>query len=495
MEDGKSPPAHADNGQSGDRGSKGPRPSKRSSNPGSARAPGNVATSTDQPKSQPMRRPNGFAPRAAGVRAIAGVLNEGRSLDDAMDRAYVAHYVAEMEPRDRAFMHLLVVSVLRHTGELDAVVSSFIDKALPAKSGLLWPILLCGAAQLLILDTPPHAAISLAVEQARADTGARRFDRLVNAVLRKVAVDGAARLASLDRVRLNTPDWLWERWCGTYGEETARAIAHACQHEAALDVSVKSDATGWAEKLGGIVLQTGSVRLKARGRIEDLPGYHEGEWWVQDAAAALPARLLGPVAGLTVADLCAAPGGKTAELAASGAIVTAVDVSPVRLERLHDNVARLKLAVEVVTADVATWAPGRLFDAVLLDAPCTATGTIRRHPDIMHLKRVRDVAPLAELQYLLLENAGRLVRPGGQLVYCSCSLEREEGVDVVTRFLQANPAFARKPIQATEFGGESAWISPEGDLRTLPIHLPREEPGLSGMDGFYAARLVRAVEM
>jgi 16S rRNA (cytosine967-C5)-methyltransferase len=444
-----------------------------------------------QSASVPVRRPNGFAPRAASVRAIAGVLNEGRSLDDAMERAFAAHGGADMEPRDRAFMHLLVVSVLRHSGELDAVISSFIDKALPAKSGLLWPILLCGAAQLLCLDTPPHAAISLAVEQARADTGARRFDRLVNAVLRKVAVEGPARLAQLDRVRLNTPDWLWERWCATYGEDTARAIAAASQAEAALDLSVKSDAAGWASTLGGVVVPTGSVRLKARGRIEDLPGYDAGEWWVQDAAAALPGQLLGAVAGMTIADLCAAPGGKTAELAARGAIVTAVDVSAARLARLHDNMARLNLAVEVVTADVATWAPDRLFDAVLLDAPCTATGTIRRHPDIPHLKRARDIAPLAELQFQLLASASRLVRPGGQLVYCSCSLEREEGIDVVTRFLGGHGEFTRNKVMPSEVGGVGDWISPEGDLRTLPIHLQRDEPGLSGVDGFYAARLVR----
>jgi 16S rRNA (cytosine967-C5)-methyltransferase len=440
----------------------------------------------------PIRRPPGYAPRAAAVRAIAGVLHEGRSFDDALERAFLANGGATMEPRDRAFTHLLVVTVLRRKGELDAVVSTFIDKSLPAKQGLVWPILLCGAAQLLCLETPPHAAISLAVDQARADTGARRFDRLVNAVLRRVAVDGPARLAELDGVMLNTPEWLWQRWRSNYGEEVARAIAAANQLEAALDISVKSDAARWAEQLGGIVLPTGSVRLKARGRIEDMPGYDDGSWWVQDAAAALPGRLLGDVAGQTVADLCAAPGGKTAELAVAGAHVTAVDVSAKRLERLHDNLARLRLAAEVVVGDVATWSPGRTFDHVLLDAPCTATGTLRRHPDIPHLKRERDIAPLSELQYQLLENARRLVRPGGQLVYCSCSLEPEEGVQHMTRFLVEHPNFTRKPVVASEVGGIADWITPDGDLRTLPTHMTRDEPGLSGVDGFYAARLVRA---
>jgi 16S rRNA (cytosine967-C5)-methyltransferase len=440
----------------------------------------------------PIRRPPGYAPRAAAVRAIAGVLHEGRSFDDALERAFAANGGATMEQRDRAFAHLLVVTVLRRKGELDAVVSTFIDKSLPAKQGLVWPILLCGAAQLLCLETPPHAAISLAVDQARADTGARRFDRLVNAVLRRVAVDGPARLAELDGVMLNTPEWLWQRWCTHYGEDGARAIAAANQQEAALDISVKSDAAGWAEQLGGIVLPTGSVRLRARGRIEDLPGYDDGAWWVQDAAAALPGRLLGAVAGQTVADLCAAPGGKTAELAVAGAVVTAVDVSVKRLERLHDNLARLRLAAEVVIADVATWTPGRLFDQVLLDAPCTATGTLRRHPDIPHLKRERDIAPLGALQYQLLENASRLVRPGGQLVYCSCSLEPEEGVHHMMRFLAEHGDFTRRPVGVSEVGGIADWITGEGDLRTLPTHMQRDEPGLSGVDGFYAARLVRA---
>jgi 16S rRNA (cytosine967-C5)-methyltransferase len=310
--------------------------------------------------------------------------------------------------------------------------------------------------------------------------------------MRRVAVDGPARLAELDGVMLNTPEWLWQRWCTHYGEEGARAIAAANQQEAALDISVKLDAAGWAAQLGGVVLPTGSVRLKVRGRIEDMPGYDDGSWWVQDAAAALPGHLLGDVAGQAVADLCAAPGGKTAELAVAGAHVTAVDVSAKRLERLHDNLARLRLAAEVVVADVATWNPGRLFDHVLLDAPCTATGTLRRHPDIPHLKRERDIAPLGALQYQLLENASRLVRPGGQLVYCSCSLEPEEGVNHVTRFLAEHGDFRRRPVKASEVGGIADWITVDGDLRTLPTHMQRDEPGLSGVDGFYASRLVRA---
>ncbi len=440
-----------------------------------------------------VRRPAGFAPRAAAVRVVAEVVYQGRALDDALDRAFSTPIYAGMEQRDRAFSRLIVVTVLRRYGELDHVVRSFIDKPLPDNQGLLWPLLLCGAAQLLCLDTPPHAAISLAVEQTRADGGARRFDKLVNAVLRRVSVDGPARLATLDRARVNTPDWAWKRWVATYGEDVARAIALANLTEAALDFSVKSDAVGWAEKLGGVVLPTGSVRVKQRGRIEDCPGYDEGAWWVQDAAAALPGRLLGDVRGKHIADLCAAPGGKTAELVAAGAHVTAVELSPMRAARLKENLARLQLTAELVVADVATWAPARLFDGVLLDAPCTATGTIRRHPDILALKRVADIAQLAAIQAKLLAAASKLVRPGGVLVYCSCSLEPEEGCDVVNAFLASHPAFVREAVRPEDIGGLAEAISPVGDLRTLPIHLVLDDPELSGLDGFYAARLRRAL--
>ena len=449
---------------------------------------------------QPVDRPAGFVPRAAAVRVVAEVVYQRRALDDALDRAFSLQIYRGMEQRDRAFSRLIVVTVLRRYGELDAVVRSFIDKPLPENQGLLWPILLSASAQLLCLDTPPHAAISLAVEQTRADGGARRFDKLVNAVLRKVSVQGPTKLAALDGPRLNTPEWAWKRWVEAYGESQAHAIAAANLTEAALDISVKSDPAGWAEKFAdgsagqfeAVVLPTGSVRVKNRGRIEDLPGYADGAWWVQDAAAGLPGRLLGDVKGQSIADLCAAPGGKTAELIVAGANVTAVDVSATRVARLAENLARLQLKADLVTADVTTWAPGRMFDAVLLDAPCTASGTIRRHPDILRLKRTTDIAQLAALQSKLLTAASKLVRAGGLLVYCSCSLEPEEGSGQAVQFLAATPNFVREPVRTEEIGGLSEAISPDGDLRTLPTHLKMEDPEMSGLDGFYAARFRRA---
>jgi 16S rRNA (cytosine967-C5)-methyltransferase len=309
-------------------------------------------------------------------------------------------------------------------------------------------------------------------------------------LLRRTVREGAAIVSGGDAVRLDIPAWLYARWTKTYGEADAHRIAQASLTEASLDLSVKGDASIWAERLGADVLPTGTLRLAAGGRIEDLAGYADGAWWVQDAAASLPARLFGPVAGLAVADLCAAPGGKTAELAAAGADVTAVEHSSTRLARLRANLARLQLTANLVEADAASWAPGRTFDAVLLDAPCTATGTIRRHPDILRLKRPEDVGALAGLQAWLLDNAVRLLKPGGTLVYCTCSLEAEEGPDQIVRLLDGNPKLARVPIEAGVCGIAPEWLTPEGELRTLPFHLPNERPELSGLDGFYAARLV-----
>jgi 16S rRNA (cytosine967-C5)-methyltransferase len=280
------------------------------------------------------------------------------------------------------------------------------------------------------------------------------------------------------------------RWSRHYGAQAAHAIAAANGREPALDLTVRYDPGRWAQVLGGRVLATGSVRVLAHGPVARLPGYAEGAWWVQDAAAALPARLIGEVGGRAVADLCAAPGGKTAQLAAAGARVVAVDRSPARLERLRQNLARLALEAECVAADVTQWSAGP-FDAVLLDAPCSATGTIRRHPDIPWLKREADIIPLAALQRRLISRAADLTRSGGTLVYCTCSLEPEEGIEVVRSLLDSRPDLRRQPIAASEVHGFAPWITPEGDLRTLPCDLPDPDSRWSGLDGFFAARLQR----
>jgi 16S rRNA (cytosine967-C5)-methyltransferase len=424
------------------------------------------------------------------VSLLASVLNNGRALDDALSVALGRTDIARLEPRDRGLARLIASTVLRRKGELEAVLDTFLAKPIAGMRGAIVPILLSGAAQLLVLKTPAHAAIGLAVEQCHLHPSAQRFAGLTNAVLRRVAAEGDAVLGKLSGATLNIPAWLYVRWLAAYGDEVARRIAEASLQEAPLDISVKSDAASWAERFGGRVLPTGSVRLAAGGRIEDLAGYDEGAWWVQDAAAALPASLFGDVRGLEAADLCAAPGGKTAMLAAAGARVTAVDVSSERLQRVAANLQRLRLDADIVAADATNWQPGRTFDAVLVDAPCTATGTLRRHPDILHLKRETDLAPLAALQTRLLAHAASLVRPGGTLVYCTCSLEPEEGPVQITRFLDAHRAFVRMPIEAGA-GVPPDWITPHGELRTLPFHMPSEDRALSGMDAFFAARLQR----
>ena len=446
-------------------------------------------------KSAPTRQPppapiiEGLKTRDVAVSALYTVLIEHRPFDDAFARAAAAR---DLPGRDRAFARLIATTALRHRGSLLAAVSTYLAKPLPERMGRLDEILLAAAAQLLLLQTPPHAAISLAVDQCRADSSAKRFANLTNAVLRRVSESGHGRLASLDNISLTFPDWLLARWTETYGAATARDIARASLIEPALDLTVKSDPDQWAEKIGAVVLPTGSIRCAQAGRIEELPGYLDGAWWVQDAAAALPIRLMGDVAGRSVLDLCAAPGGKTAQLAALGADVTAVDKSAGRLGRLNENLSRLGLTAATAVSDALTFSTEKQFDAVLLDAPCTATGTIRRHPDILYLKRPEDVAALAALQKRLLEHAAELVKAGGVLVYCTCSLEPEEGEDQIAAFLDRHPEFTRRPMTLDQETVPMSWRTPEGDLRTLPTHFSDLPQGLQGLDGFFAASLVKS---
>jgi 16S rRNA (cytosine967-C5)-methyltransferase len=432
----------------------------------------------------------GLAARLAAANIIEGVLRQRRALDELLDEAHAGgSALAALEERDRALARALVGTVLRRLGSLRHLIGLFVERGLPVHAPRVETALLLGAAQILFLDVPDHAAVDLSVRVAQADKTASHLTGLVNAVLRRVTREGAAKLAMFDAPVFDTPEWLYLRWSKTYGATTAHDIAAANAREPALDVTVKSDAPAWAEKLGGRVLPTGTVRAIAHGTVTALPGFAEGAWWVQDAAAALPARLFGDIPGLRVADLCAAPGGKTAQLAAAGARVTAIDRSPVRLKRLADNLARLSLEAELVRTDVETWTPDRTFDAVLLDAPCSATGTIRRHPDVPWLKREVDIASLAAMQRRLIDRAVALTRPGGTIVYCTCSLEPEEGEGVISALLEREAGVRRLPITATDVSGQSQFITRDGDLRTLPCHLPNADSRFGGLDGFYAARL------
>jgi 16S rRNA (cytosine967-C5)-methyltransferase len=434
----------------------------------------------------------GLPARRAAVELLDAVLTKKQPLGEVLSRSLDVGPMFDLPQRDRALARAIVATSLRRKGQLDIVIDRFLERGLPEKSGALYPILLSGAAQLVFLKTPPHAVIDLAVTLAQYDPRARRYDKLVNAVLRRVAEHGEAIAAALDAPRVNTPDWLWARWERAWGEARTRAIAEANLIEPPLDLTVKDDPAGWAEAVSGRVLPTSSVRLLPKGRIEALPGYQDGAWWVQDVAAALPARLLGDVAGKRVADLCAAPGGKTAQLAFAGASVVAVDDTRPRINLLTENLSRLGLEAETVVADATTWDPGERFDAILLDAPCSSTGTIRRHPDIPYTKSAKDMAPLAALQARLLDNAASLLKPGGKLVYATCSLDPEEGEAQVAALLGRDETLRLDPIGANELGGEADWIWPSGCLRTFPYQLKLDMPEWSGMDGFFAARLIRA---
>lgn len=391
--------------------------------------------------------------------------------------------LATLTPRDRAFARLLCGTVLRRMGQIDQVIDRFL-RFRPRQPRLVH-ILRLGAAQLLFLDTPPHAAVTESV--ALALPRHRRESGMINAVLRKIAAEGKMLLQGQDAPRLNTPEWLFESWQTAYGAESAHRIASAHLVEPPLDLSVKSDAEVWARRLDARILPTGTLRRTAGGLIADLPGYGAGAWWVQDAAAALPARFLGDVGGKRVLDIGAAPGGKTAQLAAAGAHVTALEIGDGRAERLRTNLARLNLPAEIVVADAAEWRPDAPFPFVLLDAPCTATGTIRRHPDVARHKTPADVARLAELQARLLDAACAMLAPGGVLVYASCSLQPEEGPEQIATLLARHGDLVRDPISPAELAGLEVGLTPSGELRSLPCDLADQ----GGLDGFYAARIGR----
>jgi 16S rRNA (cytosine967-C5)-methyltransferase len=446
-----------------------------------------------RPRTAPQPEVPGLAARRIAADILDGVLRRKIALDEQLSGKAAHTGLNGLADRDRALMRRLTATVLRRLGTLRHLLGGFLDKGFPTEAPRVETILLIGAAQILWLEVPDHAAVDLSVRLAQADRRAARYAGLINAVLRRVTQSKTAALAN--NATRDTPKWLLARWTKQYGAETARAIAQANGHEPALDLTVKYDGESWAERLRGRLLATGTVRTLAQGAISLLPGFSEGAWWVQDAAASLPARLLGDVNGKAVADLCAAPGGKTAQLAFGGARVTAIDRSPARINRLRENLARLGLQTETVVADALEWQPessnGGLFDGVLLDAPCSSTGTIRRHPDVPWLKSEADIVALTSLQQRLLDRAVDLIKPGATLVYCVCSLEPEEAEHQIVALLARDPRVARMPVAAQEVCGHAEFLTAEGDLRTLPQQLPDPDPRWGGLDGFYAARLTR----
>ncbi|WP_339715569.1 transcription antitermination factor NusB [uncultured Sneathiella sp.] len=412
--------------------------------------------------------------RNAAVRLLGRVLQKHQPLEEVLDPV-----LRGLSPRDRALARAIASTSIRHLGIIDHLIGKMLDRPLPEKAQDIRHILRIGIAQILFMEIPSHAAVhdtvSLVPERSK-------HKGLVNALLRRTDRQGQKLLGQIDVSRTNTPDWLWSTWKEHYGEDITRQIASAHLTEAELDLSVKSDPEKWAAELNATILPTGTLRRPTISSLKDLADFDAGEWWVQDAAAALPARLLGDVSGKLVIDLCAAPGGKTAQLAAAGANVIALDRSKNRLNRLQENMERLKLAVTTIVGDATTFVPEKTPDAILLDAPCSSTGTLRRHPDVAYLKSQADVDKLTELQSRLLDAAARMLEPHGQLVYSVCSLQPEEGEARIADLLKRDPSLERETIRPIEVGGLTELINPQGDIRTLPFHL-------GGMDGFYAARL------
>ncbi|MDP1630078.1 MAG: RsmB/NOP family class I SAM-dependent RNA methyltransferase [Caulobacter sp.] len=418
----------------------------------------------------------GVPAREAAVQFLEAALARRAGLDEVM----ATPATSRLAPRDRAFARALTMVALRRLGTIDRLLAPKFQRQPPDR---VITLLRLGVAQLFWLDVPDHAAVSTMVAIADKTKATRSFKGMVNAILRGLLRDGPPA----DDPEALAPPWLMSRWQAAWGAADARAIAATIANEPATDLTVRdpAEAAALAEQLDGEVLAGGSIRTPRRGDLAEWPAFDEGRWWVQDAAAAIPVRLLAVKPGETALDLCAAPGGKTLQLAAAGATVIALDRSADRLKRVAENLARTGLAAEVVTADARSWTDERRFDAVLLDAPCSATGTFRRHPDVLWIAAPGDIAKLAVVQSQMLDSAARRLAPGGRLVYCVCSLEPEEGEGQIQAFLGRRPEFALDPIRPGEGGAPEASLSPKGWLRMLPHHMA------GGMDGFFAARIVR----
>lgn len=424
----------------------------------------------------------GLAARIAATRILAAVLEKKTSLDGMLDSENGNPVYRALSLADRALVRAIVNSALRHLPRIETALSMLLDGPLPQGARSLHHVLVVGAAQMLYLDVPDHSAVDLAVEQAHRDPRNRRFVKLVNAVLRRLGREKTDIEQAIAQVPV-LPDWFYARLVSAYGDETAKRISEAQLTPSSIDLTVKADPALWAEKLGGTLLPNGSVRLgEFDGQIPSLQGFAEGAWWVQDLAASMPVRLMGDISGKRVADLCAAPGGKTAQLALAGAKVTALDQSGNRLRRLRENLDRLGLHAETVEINMMKYQPEQPFDAVLLDAPCSSTGTLRKHPDVCWTKDENDIAKLAALQGQMLRHALTMIDSGGIVVFSNCSLDPSEGEMMIAQVLGENPGIERIAVRKEDWPAMEAAITAEGDLRTTPDMF-------GGVDGFFSSVL------
>jgi 16S rRNA (cytosine967-C5)-methyltransferase len=420
----------------------------------------------------------GLKARSAALALLDGALARRSGFDEAL----AAPGFTSLSVQDRAFARALAWASLRNLGRIDRALDQRLRKPPPEKVRQLMRL---GAAQLFALDVPDFAAVATTVKLAERSGETRPFKALINAVLRGLARDGVPESPP----EANLPDWLWNRWRAAYGEDAARAIAATVTVEPGTDLTLRDPSAGvrLADALEAEQLPGGGLRTMRRGDLTEWPGYADGQWWVQDAAAAVPARLAGAKPGVDALDICAAPGGKTLQLASAGAEVTAIDRSPARLKRLGENLKRIGLKAEAVAADAEAWEDLRTFDAVLLDAPCSATGAFRRNPEVLWAAHPAEIAKLADVQHRLLDAAAPRVKPGGRLVYCVCSLEREEGETQAIAFLRRHPEFKLDPPEPGEGGAPETALTQEGWLRILPSHWSER----GGLDGFFVARFQR----
>ena len=428
--------------------------------------------------------------RQIALDLLEDVVTRKQALDHSLERtdAY-----KNLPRRDRAFVRMLVSTTLRRMGQIDDLIDKAMDRPDSLKSDRLRNILRLGITQICFMNVPDHAAVDTAVRLTET-IGMEKQKGFINGVLRTITRIGQEWLTRQDEGRLNTPEWLLKTWIDDYGLGIAAQIAQAHLSEAPLDISIKDDDSRiyWSSKFQATELPTGTLRKNAGGNVTELEGFEEGVWWVQDASAAIPARLFGDIKGRTILDMCAAPGGKTAQLVDFGANVIALDRSPKRMKKMEQNLKRLQYTdkVKIIISDGAHWKPAeadKIFSHILLDAPCSATGTIRRHPDVLHLKQPQDMERLTHIQSAILQNAFDILSPGGMIVYCTCSLQKAEGEHQISQFLANNPDASRIPITKEELGGYEEPITSEGDLRILPFH----NAALGGMDGFYIARITK----
>lgn len=448
------------------------------------------------PSAPPGQASEMLAARKAALGLLESVLTHKQALDHALERDGA---FKGLPGRDRAFCRMLTATTLRRLGQIDDLIAKA-EKKPSRKNSILQNILRMGVCQILFMEVADHAAVDTSVRLAQSH-GLERQKGFVNGLLRTITRVGQEWLERQDEARLNTPEWLLKIWIEEYELRTAAEIATANLAEAPLDITIKdeSERNHWSSELKATQMSTGTLRLMKSGAVYDLPGFGDGMWWVQDAAASIPAKLFGAqIKGQTVVDLCAAPGGKTMQLAAAGAHVIALDRSAKRLQKLEQNLERLRLSenVEVIAADAGAWQPKEPPRFILLDAPCSATGTIRRHPDVLHLKSAGDIDRLIHVQAAILENAYSMLAPGGVLIYCTCSLQKSEGEAQIQALFERHEDAYKRPITVEDLShskdvdvsGLEEMITEQGDLRILPYH----NAALGGMDGFFVSRITKA---